>query len=449
MRSLTFWKNSFFLAALLVPATQAYAISLQEALEYTYESNPGLQAERKGLAAIDEQMAQAVSEWRPSVSADYTTGRQRIAYGNARENYADKETRQLTVNQPLFNGGGSIARYGVAQANIDAGRARLEAAVHQTLLQAVTAYMSVLRDKEILHFSSDNVAILEKQKKANDERFALEEITRTDVAQSQARLARAKSDKIQAESNYAASSATFRRVIGLEPDILEIQDKAPELPATLQEALQKAEEINPALEQARHQARLREKEVDAEEAAILPRVSLQGTLRREEGVGGMFGSTDYDNDSLLLNVSVPLYQSGAEYSRVRQARQNRETARYEAIDTKQSTTERVSQAWEAVAANRAAIEAYHAAVEAAEEAVKGVKLEQLHGMRTVLDVLDAEQELFAGRLGLVRAEHDEIIAAYRLLAETGELTPERLGLEVDIYNPDENLERVQYRMAGY
>lgn len=438
-----------FALGCIMAAGPAFGLSLEEALQTTYERNPSILSQRRALMAVDEQLAQAISEWRPSLQADYNAGRQRFSYGSAGDTYADKETRQLTLTQPVFDGGGSMARYDAAEANIEAGRSELDATTQQVMLEAVTAYMHVLRDAEILRLSTENVQVLEKQKGATDERFTLGEVTKTDVAQSEARLARARSDKIQAEGSYASSIATFQRVVGASSQDIAKPGRIPELPATLDDALKQAEVMNPALKRALFTAEVRKEEVNVQEANLLPRVALQGQMRREEGIGGIYGNTDYNNDSILLNVNIPLYQSGAEYSRIRQARQNRASAGLDAMDARNTLQERVKQAWEEVNSNRATIQAYSIAVRAAEGALDGVRLEQLHGMRTVLDVLDAEQELFAARIGLIRAQNDEVVAAYGLLMQIGQLTPQRLGLQVPVYNPQDNLERVKFRPIGY
>lgn len=427
----------------------ALALTMQEALANVYQTNPELLSKRRQLAAQDEQFSQAISEWRPTISMNYSTGRQRLSYNGAPESYTTRETQSLTVTQPLFKGGGSIARYNAADATIQAGQADLEATTQQVLAAAITSYIHVLRDGEILQLSTDNVAVLEKQKEATSERYRLEEVTRTDVAQANARLARAISDKISAETRYNDSVATFQRIIGFQPYDLQTPAVLLPLPATLEKALEQARAINPVLRRAQQTAEARKQEVNIQKAGLLPTISLQGAMVREDGMAAAFGTTDYDNDSLMLNVSIPLYQSGAEYSRVRQARQNRISAHYVVTDTQNRINERVRQTWNAVMNNRASVKSYSTAVKSAEEAIEGVQLEQLHGIRTVLDVLDAEQELFAARIGLVRAQYDEVTASYNLLAAIGQLAPELLGLDIETYDPDKNLERTKFRAIGY
>lgn len=440
---------TFAVMAALLGSSPAYAISLEAALKQTYETNPQLYSERRALGAIDERVALAVSEWRPSVDASYSVGRQRISYGGAADTYGDKGTRQLMVNQPIFNGGGSIARYRGSQLQVEAGRAQLNAVTQQVLLQAISSYMDVLRDKAIVDLSIHNTQVLHEQRGATGERFKVGEVTRTDVAQSEARYARAVADLAQAKGDLAGSMASFRQVIGTSPDRLSVPRLLPVLPASLDVALTQAEVSNPNLQRARFSSDASEKQVSAQKAALLPTVALQGYMRREDGVGGVFGNADYDNDAVLVNVNVPLYQSGAEYARVREARQNRERAKFDALDTQNEVVARVAQAWESFHTSQASIRAHVTAIRSAEQVLDGVKQEQKYGARTVLDVLDAEQELYVARVGLVRSQRDEVVSSYAILAETGRLHPQALGMDVVVYNPDENLERVKFRPIGF
>lgn len=457
---MTSWRQAPFKRSLLAAAaigciavspfssTPAFAMSLKEALETAYERNPVLKSERENLAATDEAVAQAVSEFRPSLIADYSRGRQRLQFGGVPETYSSKESKQLTLNQPLFDGLGSVARYRSAQLQVEAGRDQLKATTQEVLLQAITAYMDVLRDKAVLDLSKNNVGVLEKQLQASEDRFEVGEVTRTDVAQSRARVSRAESEQAQAEGELYSSIARFRRVVRVKPGVLEKQRLIPDLPATLENAVALAEEYNPNLRRAVHTEGALDKQVSANKAEVLPSVALQGYMRREEGAGTLGGS-DFDNDAILLNVSVPLYQTGAEYSRVRESKRNHQRSKFDAMDARNETVERVTRAWENLQASIASIRANDAAIEAAEIALDGVKQEQQYGARTVLDVLDAEQELFSARVNLVRSQRNRLVAAYTLLAEMGQLTPQTLGLDVKVYNPEENYEEVDYKPIGW
>lgn len=433
---------------LAVAAQDASAISLKEALEAAYDSNPTIKAERENLSATDEGVARAVSEFRPTISADYSRGRQRLNFAGAGDSYTDRETAQLTVDQPLFDGFGSVARYRAARLQVQAGREQLSATTQDILLQAVSAYMDVLRDKAVLDLSRNNVGVLNRQLDASEARFEVGEVTRTDVAQSKARVSGAVSEEAQAKGALASSIATFRRVVGLMPNVLEEQKMIPQLPATLDEALAIAAQNNPTLLRANYTEDALGRTVNANKAAVLPSLSLQGYMRREEGAG-VTGGNEFDNDALLLNVRVPLYQSGAEYSRVREAKQSYQRAKYTALDTGNEVIERVTRAWENLRSSSASIEANEAAIEAAGIALDGVKQEQQYGTRTVLDVLDAEQELFIAKVNLVRSQRDRLVASYTLLAETGQLTPQALGLDVALYDPKEHYREVKYKPVGW
>lgn len=431
-----------------ISSHDAAAMTLKQALENAYELNPVLQSERENLGAIDERVAQAVSEFRPTLTADYSRGRQRLQLGGTAEGYSTNETRQITLTQPIFDGFGSVARYRASELQVQAGRAQLKAVTQDVLLQTITAYMDVLRDKAVLELSKNNVGVLNKQLEAAEDRFEVGEVTRTDVAQSKARVSGAVSEQAQAAGELASSIATFRRVVRASPGVLRTQELIPDLPATLESSLSVAERYNPSLRRAMHSEGAFNKEVSANKAEVLPSVSLQGYLRREEGAG-ILGGSDFDNDAILLNVSVPLYQSGAEYSRVREAKQNHRRARYETQDARNETVERVTRAWENLQASVASIQANDAAIEAADIALEGVKQEQQYGARTVLDVLDAEQELFTARVNLVRAQRNKLVAAYTLLAEMGQLTPQTLGLDVKVYNPEDHYQEVKYQPIGW
>lgn len=429
-------------------AADAAAMSLKEALESAYDQNPILKSERENLAAIDERVAQAISEFRPSLTADYSRGRQKLQFGGTPPSYSTRETKQLTLTQPIFDGFGSVSRYKASELQVKAGRAQLRAVTQDVLLQTITAYMDVLRDKAVLDLSKNNVGVLNKQLDASEDRFEVGEVTRTDVAQSKARVSRAVSEEAQADGALAASIATFRRVVRAHPGVLQSQEQIPTLPGTLPAAITHAEAHNPSLQRAIHTENSLEKQVKANKAEVLPSVALQGYMRREEGAGSL-GGGDFDNDAILLNVSIPLYQSGAEYSRVREAKNNHRRSKYESLDARNETVERVTRAWENLEASIASIQANDSAIEAAEIALDGVKQEQQYGARTVLDVLDAEQELFSARVNLVRAQRNKLVAAYTLLAEMGQLTPQSLGLDVKVYNPEEHYKEVKYQPIGW
>lgn len=433
---------------LVLSAALAEAGEFSDALKSAYDTNPRIKADRNALESLDESVAQAISGWRPSLGAEYEKGRQRTRAGGLGWSNSDLGSRTLTLTQPLFRGGGTLARTESADERVLAGRAHLHNTEQQVLLDAVTAYMDVVRDASVLELSRNNVEVLKKQLQASRDRFDVGEVTRTDVAQSEARLARAESDTIQSEGNLASSRATFERVIGFKAERPVAPESFPELPAAREDALTLALKNNPALREAEHQRNARESDENVAISGILPTVSLKGEMRRSEGTG-FTGTTDFDNDSVTVNVGVPLYQSGAEYSRVREAKARSHESKYELSNIRDAVRQQTIQAWERLQTSVSTIASTQSAINAAEIALDGVKQEQLYGARTVLDVLDAEQELFVARVNLVRADRDRVVAVYNLLGALGKLTVKDIGIETKVYNPEEHYEDVKYRFIGF
>ncbi len=432
--------------------------ALEKALSHTYQNNPQIKAQRKVLEQLDENVNQALSGWMPTASAEYQRGRQRNRFSQATPfgvgntggdwNYSDTEVRQLVVEQPLFRGGETVARTRSTENLVKAGRADLLNTEQEVLLSAITAYMDVVRDRSVLELSRNNVDVLRKQLQASRDRFEVGEVTRTDVAQSEARLARAQNDEILARGSLTSSIAVFERVVGYTPEKLSVPTSLPEIPGNVQDAVASAQESNPNLVSAEFRRASAENDIDVNVARILPDVSLRGTLQRQKGAG-ILGNADFDNDSLTVNVNVPLYQSGAEYSRVRAAKSRANEQRFEYSNVRDQVRQSVVQAWEDLETSVSAIKATEEAIRAAQIALEGVRQEQLYGARTILDVLDAEQELFSAEVNLVRAERDRIVAIFTLLARMGRLTPETLALDAHAYNTQEHYESVRYKMVGF
>ena len=433
---------------------------LQKALSHTYRTNPEIKAQRQVLEQLDENVSQAFSGWLPTATVDYNKGRQRNRFSqgqtsplatsqqDSRWSYSDNEVRQLTVEQPLFRGGETVAQTSSAEKQVEAGRAELTNTEQEILLRAITSYMDVVRDRSVLELSRNNVDVLRKQLQASRDRFDVGEVTRTDVAQSEARLARAQNDEILAKGALTSSIANFERFVGYTPEELSVPEAFPEIPATVEEAISVALESNPALISAKYRSESAEDDVDVNVARILPDVSLRGTMRREQGAG-IIGNADFDNDAVTVNVSVPLYQSGAEYSRIRASKSRLSEQRFQLSNVRDQVRQTVVQAWEDLETSVSAIRATNEAIDAAQIALKGVRQEQLYGARTILDVLDAEQELFSAEVSLVRAQRDRIVAIFTLLARLGRLTPEMLVLDTPAFDPKEHYDDVRYQVIGF
>lgn len=440
---------AFAAAVPCVLAPMAHAGSFEDALAAAYTNNPRIKIERQRLEATDEGVAQAVSGFRPTVTANYNNGGQRTSFNGAASVRGNSEIKQLRVEQPLFRGGGTWSSYQSALQRVKAGQYDLSALEQRVLLDSITAYMNVVELSAILDLSRQNEVVLGEQLKAATTRFQVGEVTRTDVAQAQARLSGAKSSVITAEGNLLSAIATYERTIGVRPEgTLAVPDSLPELPESLDLALERARSANPQLLSALHAAKASTYDVDTNQAVLLPRVNLVGSLSRQTGTGAA-GTSDFDQDRFGVEVAIPLYQAGAEWSRVREAQAAARQRSHESIDQRLSVDEAVTQSWEQLESAIANITTRNDQIQAASLALEGVKQEQQFGARTVLDVLDAEQELFSARTNLVRAQRDRIVAAYNVAFTLGQLTPSQLGLKVAAYDPQAHADDVRWQPLGF
>lgn len=421
----------------------------KDALTATYASNPRIKAERNKLQGIDENVNQALSGFKPSAALTYDKGRKRTDFAGAGWQHADVNDTALRVEQPLFRGFGTISSFRAAKQRAKAGQADLMAVEQSVMLQAITAYMDVVANQSILELSRSNKDVLQKQLQASNDRFEVGEVTRTDVAQSEARLSQARTSVIESEGQLITSIAAFQRTVGFKPEgALGVPDHSPELPGSLQEALTIARNTNPQLLSALRAYKASDYDINTNISSILPRVSLVGTMSDQEGAGAL-GNSTFEQDSLVVNFQVPLYQSGAEYSRVREAKAIARQQKHNAMEAELGVEENVTRAWEDLETSIATITERNDQIKAAEIALDGVRQEQEYGARTVLDVLDAEQELFSARTNLVRAQRDRMVATYSLLLTLGQLTPEALELNVASYDPTEHYDDVKWQMIGF
>ena len=430
-------------------ASQAEAGSFEDILSATYTNNPSIKAARQELEATDESLAQAASGFRPTLGGNYNRGQQRTSFGNADFSYGKSETGQVRFSQPLFRGGGTLASLKAARQEVKAGQYALESTQQRVLLQAATAYMDVVANSAILQLARENLALHDKQVDSAHERFKVGEVTRTDVSQSETRQLDARSAVNSAEGQLLNAIATFERVVGFRPEgTLTVPEKLPELPVSLSEALIMGRHANPQLLEAIHAAKSAKFAVGTSEASLLPTVSLVGELSRQQGAG-VQGNSRFDQDALTVQFAVPLYQGGAEWSRVREASAVARQRDQQSMDMRLVIDQSVTQSWNDLETALSQITTRDAQVKAAQTALDGVTQEQQFGARTVLDVLDAQQELFAARTNLVRAQRDRIVAAYNLSVTLGQMTPANLGLSVAAYDAKTHADEVEWQPFGF
>jgi len=438
-------------ATLTAPA--AFAESLVEALASAYQNNPTLLAERASLRATDEGVASALSGWRPTVQIDGDAGFSESETTSVTSGFTTttKDSLQprsfsFTITEPLYRGGRTEAETLSAENLVDAGRAGLAVTEQRVLLDAVTAYMDVLRNKTVVQLNRNNERVVERQLQAARDRFEVGEVTRTDVAQAEARAAQAKADRIGAEGNLISSRATYRQFIGDLPGKLEWPARIGGVPANERDALQAASTANPTIVSANFSELSARDDIDVAISDLLPQVSLRGAYDRSFDVSAF--TEELDSLSLSAVVTVPLYQSGAVHSAVRRSKQIASQRRLEYEEARRAVFEEVTRAWESLITAQAQISAFQAQVRAAELALEGVEQETIVGLRTTLDVLDAEQEVFAAGVNLVSAERDAVVSSYWVKATIGELTAVALELPVERYDADAHYRSVRDKWFG-
>ncbi|GAB4533086.1 MAG: TolC family outer membrane protein [Roseibium sp.] len=424
----------------------AHAETIRESLELAYSNNPSLNAARAQLRGVDENVPQALSGWRPTISAAASAGR--VASGaDAVINYRNNASISLTISQALFSGFRTVNSTRQAEAVVRAQRESLMSTEQDTLLAAATAYVDVIRDTALVSLQRSDLAFLQEQVRAARDRFDVGEGTRTDVSQAEARAAEARAGLNTAMANLNASRAIYRQVIGIEARSLSADTTISRyVPKSLDDALQKSETHQPLIRQAQHLVDAALFNIKAIEGELLPTVTVDGSISRSWNSSG---ASDYsDNAQIFGNVSIPLYQSGRVSSRVRQAKEELGQTRLQLDVTRDQVRANVISAWGNYQAAEASIVAAQAAVEAQKLALEGVIEEQRVGQRTTLDVLDAQRELVNQQSNLVSAQRNRIVGGYQLVAAIGRLDADSLGLNVARYDPKQHYEAVRDKWIG-
>ena len=431
-------------------AASASAQTLEEALSAAYSNNPSLAAARAALRATDEQVPQALSGWRPTLSINGSAGTAAIrspsSTGTNKGQHRDPRSVDITVEQPLYQGGRTVAATRGAENRVEAARARLSSTEQAVMLDAVNAYMNVVRDQAVLELRVNNEQVLRRQLQATEDRFQVGEVTRTDVYQAEARVAGATADRIQAEGDLEISRAQYRNIVGEAPGRLQPPPVPADMPADVNAAIGSALASNPNVLAAGFDERASADGVNQVRGELLPSVTASASASKDyDSIGEHTRVTTYE---ARVAVSVPLYQSGSVYSRLRSARQTVVENRQNLEAERRAAIEAVTRQWETLATARAAIESFRSQVTANEIALDGVRREAAVGSRTILDVLNAEQELLDSRVNLVGAQRDQIVAIYGVKSASGVLTARALDLPVDYYDPEEHYREVRDKWFG-
>ena len=435
------------------------ADTIEAALVRAYQNNPQLNAQRAQVRSTDENVPQALSGYRPKVALTASIGTQ----------YSDSQTTQggtptqlvkteiagsnpprsagVTVSQTLFNGNQTANRTRGAESQVSAAREGLRVLEQTVLLSAATIYMDYLRDSAIVEVQRSNVRVLEQTLKQTQDRFNVGEVTRTDVAQSEAQLAAGRTQELAAESTLTTTRSNFRRIIGNEPEALAPGSPVDRfLPSTLPSAVELSLIENPNVTAAMFGIDVNYLQVKVNEGALLPTVTLQASVQQsyEQSltVYRAFGA------SAIAQVSAPLYQGGAEYALIRQSKENLAQQRLNLELTRDQTRAGTVTAWGQLVAGKAQVSSAQAQVTASEIALNGVREEAKAGQRTTLDVLNAQQALVNARVALVTAQHDRVVASYAVLNAVGRLSPIVLKLQTTTYDPSVHYHQVRDSWYG-
>jgi outer membrane protein len=448
-------------SAAMVPFASApsRADTIESALVQAYQNNPTLNSQRAALRATDENVPAALSGYRPRVTITGSGGEQTLSstskVGNnpavyqTQSGYNAPYGAGATISQTLFNGFQTANRTRQAEAQVFVGRETLRTSEQQVLLSAVISYMNLLRDGAILDLQRRNVEVLQEQLRQTRDRFNVGEVTRTDVAQSESSLAQGRSQVLSAEATYTASLATYRQVIGINPGKLAPGTPVDRFsPNSLANAISVGSAVNPAVTTAQYNVDVAQQQVKVAEGALYPTVSVQGSFQQNFMNASSLNVYQSYNASVLGQVSVPIYQGGAEYAAIRQAKETLGQKRIDLDTARDQVRQSVVQSWGQLDAGKANIEATQAQVQAAEIALNGVREEARVGQRTTLDVLNAQQVLVNARVALVTAQHDRVVASYTLLSSVGRLSPQVLGLHVPIYDAVVHYHQVRDSWAG-
>ena len=434
----------------LFSGTNVRAETLEEALAYTYVANPALTAQRSYTRSVYEKIIQNRSGYLPVLSAgaqagyaynDVDTGEILTTYETDSKPYGFN----VSAVQPIFSGFSTVASVKTAESLFKTEMLNLRSAEQGVLLDAVSAYTAVIRDTAVLKLNQNNEAVLARQLEYTRDKFRVGELTKTDVAQAEARYAGAIAARINAEGELKVSYASYEKTIGKVPEsIYEPEIPTSVLPQTLESALELAQN-NPSLLAAQQNERRAQSALDVAKSGHYPNLDL--VAQYEDGHADDLKEKEA---SVMLVLNVPLYQGGNVAAKVRESKHLAGQARLNVDTVRRDIVRQTTQAWENYASASASLSSLEEQVRAAALALEGVKYEEEAGTRTILDVLNAEQELLDAKVEVVSAKKKQIEASYALLAATGKMTPKDLGLDLSKYQkrskttPQENkIERAQ------
>ena len=448
-------------AALIAAACPAAAETMESALAKAYQNNPQLNAQRAIVRQTDEGVPQALSGYRPNINANASIGRQ---YSDLTQSLpptsflpsgatfsakglSTPRSVGLTATQNFFNGQQTANKVRAAESQVSAARETLRMMEESVLLSAATVYMDMSRDSANLQVQQNNVRVLQRTLTDTRNRFNAGQVTSTDVAQAEAQLAAGEATQHSAESQLMTTRANYRRIIGVEPANLAAAAPVDRLaPSNLNAAVAAGIAENPSVTAALYGIDVAQLQVKIAEGALWP--SLTGQYSIQEQRDPQLLTPKLFTNTVTLNLSVPIYQGGAEYSAIRLDKENLNQQRLNVDQVRDQVRADVVQAWGQLQAAKAQVEAAKRQNDATERALTGVRNEAMAGQRTTQDVLNAEQALVNARQSLLVAQHDRVVASYSLLSAVGRLSARELKLPVEIYDPQVHYHQVRDTWFG-
>jgi outer membrane protein len=432
----------------------ALADTIEAALVRAYQSNPQLNAQRAQVRATDENVSQALAGYRPqaavTTSAGYqytdTFGISALAGGEIHGTNAPRSVG-ATVTQTVYNGNQTANKTRAAESQVSGAREGLRVLEQTVLLNAATIYMDYLRDSAIVEVQRSNVRVLQETLAQTQERFRVGELTNTDVAQADAQLAAGKTQELAAEATLTTTQSNFRRIIGNEPQALAPGSPIDRfLPATLAAAVDLGLKQNPSVIAAMFGIDVNYLQVKINEGALLPTLTVQAAAQQAYEQSLVLYREAAASASAQL--SIPVYQGGAEYSLIRQSKESLEQQRLNLEMVRDQARANVVTAWGQLVAGKAQVASAQSQVSASEIALDGVRDEARAGQRTTIDVLNAQQALVNARIALVTAQHDRVVASYAVLNAVGRLSPPVLNLATSAYDPSVHYQQVRDKWFG-
>jgi outer membrane protein len=443
-------------------ANEGRAETISGALTKAYLTSPDINTQRAAVRVADENVPKANAGYLPTVEATANIGIERALIsetgaatgatgatgGAATTTFVRPRGYGVTANETVFNGNRTLNSIRQAESQVFGAREQLRNTEQNTLLSGLTAYMDVLEDTAILGLDNNNVDVLKEQLRETRDRFTVGEVTRTDVAQAEASLAQGQGIALSAVATLQAAVARYRQFIGDQPTSLApVKPLVRPIPKTLPEAISISQIEHPAISGSLHGVDAAELQVKIAEGALYPTIGLSAAISNQYDVNAIPGF-HLLSGTLQGQITIPIYQGGAEYATTRQAKESLSQQEIQTDSLRNQVRQAVVAAWGLNQAAVGVVRAARASVSANEVALTGVREEAKVGQRTTLDVLNAQQALLQARTTLVQTEHDQVVDSYSLLSAIGRLNIPTLGLAVAEYDPRVHFDQVKSKWIG-